>query len=56
MKTIYVKPEATIVSIQQNECILTSSDISKGNAYKSGDEVLSRRGGSVWDDEDEEED
>lgn len=51
MKATYIKPETIIVMIHQERSLLAGSDIPTGDTYKSGDAVLSREGGSSWDDE-----
>ena len=54
MKAIYIKPETKIVKVMTEYHLLAGSDIAAGEEYKEDDVVLSRRGGSIWDDEDEE--
>lgn len=51
MKKIYQNPEIKIVNIQTAQ--LMTDSMAVGNAYQSGDAVLSRDGGSFWDDDDE---
>jgi len=53
MKTIYQKPETIVVQLKAMRHLLSES-IAVGNAYRTGDAVLSRRRGSFWDDEDDE--
>lgn len=53
MKTIYMKPELTVVNINK-PCLLAGS-IQEGNEYQSGQKVLSKGGGIYWDDEEPEE-
>lgn len=53
MKAIYIKPETKIVKVMTEYHLLAGSDIAAGEEYQSGNAVLSR-GGSTWDDEDEE--
>lgn len=53
MKTIYVKPQLTVVGINK-PCLLTGSDnIPQGESYKKDDIVLSK-GGWSWDDDEPE--
>ncbi len=51
MKKQYIKPQTEIVACNLMP-ILTSASVSVGNKYSPGDTVLSRRGGS-WDEEEE---
>lgn len=50
MKKIYQNPAITIVKIQAQQMLAESLGV--GNTY-NGETVLSRRGRSEWDDEDE---
>lgn len=52
MKKIYKSPKMIVITIQQAYHLMEAS-IGQGNAYRSGDAVLSR-GGSYWDDDDDE--
>mgnify|MGYP006988884333 CR=1 FL=1 len=55
MKKIYVIPATTVVKVGLTRMIAASPDgFSKelDQAGGSGDRALSRRGGSLWDDED----
>ena len=50
MKTIYVKPQLTVVGINK-PCLLTGSEnIQLGNSYRSGETVLGK-GGTFWSDD-----
>ena len=50
----YIKPETQIFSINTDRQLLAGSDVAVGNAFGSGDEVLSRhQDGSIWDDDEE---
>ena len=49
MKKTYQNPAIVVVNIQTMNMIAES--IGVGSTYKSGDDVLSRRGDSSWDDE-----
>lgn len=53
MKKIYNNPTITVVKIQHAAALLIGSDIREGNASNEKD-VLSRRGSSLWDDEEDE--
>ena len=53
MKKIYQAPETLMVRLRARHQILSNS-IAVGNAYSTGNAVLSRRSGSFWDDEDDE--
>lgn len=58
MKTIYQKPETKTVEIGTQNLMVISGDGNTVNSVGvsesdySGGDVLSRRGGSLWDDED----
>lgn len=52
MKKTYQNPTTKIVKIQTVQMIATSN-LNVGNAYQSEDVVLSREGGSLWDDDEE---
>lgn len=52
MKKTYQNPTIKIVKIQTVNMI-AESPMRIGSEYQSGDAVLSRRGGSSWDDEEE---
>ena len=52
MKTIYVKPQLTVVGINK-PCLLTGSEnIQVGSEYKSGNTVLGKGGSILWSDDD----
>lgn len=50
MKATYIKPETIIVMIQHEHNLLGESQVPVGETY-NGEAVLSREGGSSWDDE-----
>lgn len=52
MKKTYQNPTMKVVKIQTVKMIATSN-LRVGNAYQENDAVLSRRGGSSWDDEED---
>jgi len=52
MKAKYISPQTIVVKICQNQSLLNA--VSVGSEYDGGT-VLSRRQGSVWDDDEEEE-
>ena len=53
MKKIYINPTTTIVKLEIGN-LLDNTSIAVGAAYQKDDVVLSREGGSFWDDDDEE--
>lgn len=53
MKKTYKNPEVKVVSLNTATQLLTQSRVNVGSEY-NGTNVLSRRGGSSWDDDDEE--
>lgn len=54
MKKIYINPDLKIVKIQTSKMFATSEYINVGENVTTASGAESRRGGSIWDDEDEE--
>lgn len=54
MKKIYINPDLKIVKIQTSKMFATSEYINVGDNVTTASGAESRRGGSIWDDEDEE--
>ncbi len=52
MKKAYIKPETLFFKAATQQMLNASGPFGEGNANPSG-EVLSRDGGSIWDDDDE---
>lgn len=52
MNKTYQKPTTVVVRIEQH-LMTSTSTVGVGNAYESGDAVLSRRSSSSWDDDEE---
>jgi len=54
MKKTYIRPETTIFQIRTHQTIMTTSTVVvKNKEYSEEMTDLSRRGGSLWDDDDE---
>lgn len=54
MKKTYITPAIHTYKIRVEKSLLAGSDISVGNNWESGNEVLSRQhSGSIWDDDEE---
>jgi hypothetical protein len=51
MKKIYVSPSLNVVKVELAQMVATS--IAIGNNYNGSSEIESRRGGSDWDDDDD---
>jgi len=52
MKKTYINPETTIVSVKTQHILTVSGEF--GTGTKAGGLAASRRGRSLWDDEEEE--
>lgn len=52
MKKTYIAPEMEIVKVQ-TAAIMLKESFNMNSTTVSGDKALSRRGGGVWDDDDE---
>lgn len=56
MKKIYINPETKIVRIETACHMLEASQMEKKGDFSSGEITIgARNGGSIWDEEDEEE-
>ena len=53
MKKIYQNPEIKIVKVQTAQMIAASEQRGFGDSVESASGADSRRGGSLWDDEDD---
>ena len=54
MKKNYIQPDMKVMAYEQTESLLTTSTVSVGSKYTTGDVILSRRNGQ-WEEDDEEE-
>jgi hypothetical protein len=53
MKKTYQIPTTTVVNVKPQLMTETSNSIKVGVSYNGTDAIQSRRGGSVWDDDEE---
>lgn len=53
MKKIYQTPTTTVVNVKLQQMIAGSEKINVGQSYNGSSTIESRRGGSVWDDDEE---
>ena len=56
MKKQYINPQTIIVSVEAQQMIADSQLVNFGSGTKSGGSAASRRGYSIWDDDEEYED